>query len=147
MEMEDVADETECKGLYSFYMDKTQEEREQNMSIHGNMYNHFETDSFEADSIDVNNVYGTSLPYYHLGQLTTYDDNIIVMYHTRQAEYPILSDIEGIDNSSLYYAITDLISINFGATNTSTREWPSDNFILNYYVNDFVKDSYYILGI
>ncbi len=101
-------------------------------------------------------------------QLTVFDDNVNVLllldvdfYGVNYTSNPgpnffsfftqsLPNEIHGDSNitsvGSLYYTITDLISINFTKT-ISQDVWPTDGFQIKYYVNDFTNtsnNSYYL---
>ena len=106
-----------------------------------------EKEQFEDNYIGISNVSPTYTGYYRLGQLVSLDDNILMMLYNKGKEYPSFPFLSGVrepESSTLYYAITDMISINFEQTELFEPIWPSDGFYLRYYVNDFsnVSDTY-----
>eukprot|EP01084_Bolivina_argentea_P031172 57704_1 len=101
----------------------------------------YETETVQIDVPDVKDI-----PYYRQSQLTVFDDNILLLFLINDGKYP--RHYDGIKSRQilLYFAITELISINFQFTSTNTV-WPSDGLYLRYSVNDFTNwslNTYYI---
>eukprot|EP01084_Bolivina_argentea_P276819 472413_1 len=87
-------------------------------------------EQFENVSIDINTIITEELIYYRASQITTVDDNILLMLY------------KTYNGFNLYSTVTDLISINFTATQKELRIWPSAGFEIEYYLNDFTKPYY-----
>eukprot|EP01084_Bolivina_argentea_P006490 12319_1 len=90
-------------------------------------------EEFEIETIDID--FPTNTFYYRYSQLTVFDDNILLLRHTTELKL-----------SALYYSITDLISINFTNTEiilSNDSIWPSDGFMIKYYLNDFTNINLY----
>eukprot|EP01084_Bolivina_argentea_P187706 323275_1 len=69
-------------------------------------------------------------------QLMLYDDNII-----------LLQSKDFNHATSLYFTVTNMISINFTSTILSESIWPSDGFAIKYYLNDFSNQRDYLYHI
>eukprot|EP01083_Nonionella_stella_P250545 865261_1 len=99
------------------------------------------TEQFESETIDVDVPIAYTIPYYRSSQMVVFDDNVLLLVHPKDTEYPLLyRDPSEAAYLALYYAVTELISINFTSTiNSIFNEsiWPSDGFMFEYYVNDF----------
>eukprot|EP01084_Bolivina_argentea_P076143 137973_1 len=106
------------------------------------------TETFEAKTIDID--YVTDIPNYRGGQITLFDDNVLLMLYATNPEYPIRSIVSKSYGLSLFYALTELISINFMETTEiieTTLVWPSEGFTIKYRFNDFnevVKGLYHV---
>eukprot|EP01083_Nonionella_stella_P039233 106707_1 len=101
----------------------------------------FETESFATEQIDINGISEMHIPYYHTGQLAVFDDNIVLLLYTTDTQYPFTSLNTKSESVVLYYAVTDMISINFDDTENSNAVWPSDGFNFKYLINDFANTS------
>eukprot|EP01084_Bolivina_argentea_P039378 72775_1 len=69
-------------------------------------------------------------------ELIFFDDNVILLKST-----------DFYDETSLYFTVTDMISMNFTNTISNQHTWPSDGFLIKYYLNDFwnsTNDTYHI---
>eukprot|EP01084_Bolivina_argentea_P052825 97003_1 len=91
-------------------------------------------DEFDIETIDID--VPTNPSKYTPSQMTVFDDNILLMVHATA------NDI------SLYSAVTHLISMNFQNTKIISPVWPSDGFIIKYYLNDLTNlttDIYHVL--
>eukprot|EP01083_Nonionella_stella_P078546 215032_1 len=70
------------------------------------------------------------------------DDNLLLLLHPKNTLYPALyHDPSNSTYVALYVGVTESISINLEATVAilTERIWPSDGFVIRYYVNDFTK--------
>eukprot|EP01084_Bolivina_argentea_P220305 373387_1 len=76
---------------------------------------------FEQHTIDIDEP--TDTFSYVLSQMTVFDDNILLLVH---ANYE--------NEISLYYGLTDLISINLEHTEVPRSIWPSNGFEIKYYI-------------
>eukprot|EP01084_Bolivina_argentea_P316136 547914_1 len=97
------------------------------------------TDQFETETIDIYAPTNTHIPYYRSSQLVPFDDNILLLLYQTNNKYPIhsVSSKSRSYTYQLYFAVTDLISINFVETSGQDAIWPSDPFVIKYYLNDF----------
>eukprot|EP01083_Nonionella_stella_P203581 742783_1 len=88
-----------------------------------------QSDRFEEEeTIDIDIASDTS--NYRESQMAVFDDNVLLLIHTTDA-----NDI------ALYYALTDVVSINLAETEDMTRSvWPSDGFSIKYWLNDFDRN-------
>eukprot|EP01084_Bolivina_argentea_P052475 96406_1 len=105
-----------------------------------------ETDTFEPYQIGISNPNSKYIPYYRNAQLASFDDNILLLFHSTHNIYPRVYSANKSDSIKFYYAVTDLISINFKETGNVKGIWLSDGFTINYFVNDFsgVSNNYTI---
>eukprot|EP01084_Bolivina_argentea_P234139 394187_1 len=85
-------------------------------------------DKFSMETISIQNPIYYDMHYYKSAQLTAVGDNALMLFHENENGY------------SLYSTITDLISINFKNIDIFDKIWPSDGFVLQYYLNDFNFD-------
>eukprot|EP01084_Bolivina_argentea_P251185 421189_1 len=69
----------------------------------------------------------TSPIHYKNSAMTVFDDNVLLFITYNSTKM------------SLFYAITDIVSINFTATETIV--WPSQGFDIKYYMNDFTDEN------
>eukprot|EP01084_Bolivina_argentea_P148629 259815_1 len=88
-----------------------------------------DSDEFEMTTIDVD--HPNNVRYYRSSQLTVFDDNVL-----------LLLNIYNSSNVVVYHALTNLISINLEETKL-INIWPSDGFIINYYINDFTQPAHF----
>lgn len=113
-------------------------------------------DAFEDFSIGIQ--YPSSIAQHRRSQLTVFDDNILLLYSLwGTVDLFLRWGYVGIDHlfsapninftlgefdpfSSLYFAITHLVSINFAATITTI--WPSEGIRFKYYLNDFNENKF-----
>eukprot|EP01084_Bolivina_argentea_P167469 290639_1 len=101
------------------------------------IFNTFE-DGFITESIDIDTPNTKNIPYYRSSQLSVFDDNVLLMLHTTNAELPLYYTYNPFKHISLYFAVTNIASINFIQTIPSEARWPSDGFDIKYYVNTFI---------
>eukprot|EP01084_Bolivina_argentea_P016162 30268_1 len=94
-------------------------------------------EQFEIATINIGNPITRNIPYYTESQLSIIDDNVLLLGHTIDYKYPIFYDGEKYESVSWYYAVTELISINFEQTISDESIWPSDGVYIKYYINDF----------
>eukprot|EP01084_Bolivina_argentea_P205047 350305_1 len=108
----------------------------------------------ELETVDIERPIHKHIPYYRQSQLTSYDDNILLLMQFTDGRYPDEFVDTSWDHNSLffdpnkhnmsirlYYTITELISINFTQSLSSNSVWPSDGFTIKYYLNDLVNIS------
>ncbi len=88
-----------------------------------------DTEEFKMQGLDIDNPISTV--YHRNNHLTVFDDNILLLY-----SMPLYSSIG--EHFSLYYTITNDISINI--SNTITKIWPSDGILFQYYINDLSEN-------
>eukprot|EP01084_Bolivina_argentea_P034912 64677_1 len=81
------------------------------------------TEQFEYETIDI--MYTDGDVYNSFSTLAVYSDNVLLFYN------PLAVD------STIYYLITDLVSINFEQTTPKSVVWPSDGFEIKYILSDF----------
>eukprot|EP01084_Bolivina_argentea_P296443 510571_1 len=121
-------------------------ERNDKIYLHGCSVGSWETiiydiksEKFESYSVNMRNITNINTPYYQTGQLVKFEDNVILLFHVTDTLYPSWGYTAKKNEIKLYYAITDLISINVQQTHTDTESpiWPSDGFYIKYYINDF----------
>eukprot|EP01084_Bolivina_argentea_P307411 531352_1 len=94
-----------------------------------------ETNLFIEETNGINSF--TDPILFRKSQISVFDDNILVLLLPTQSK-----------SFSMYYMITDLISINLTDT-TSENVWPSDGFDIKYYLNDFsnIKNNVYFIAL
>eukprot|EP01083_Nonionella_stella_P015973 44668_1 len=98
--------------------------------------NPFKSLTFDPDIDEFESItHGVYDPYidplvFRKSQTTVFDDNILLLAHPS----PSMTSL------SIYYMLTDLISINLEGT-ASQDIWPSDGFDIHYYVNDFTDSA------
>eukprot|EP01084_Bolivina_argentea_P018904 35166_1 len=107
------------------------------------------TDQFETYTVNIDNPITRNVPYYRRSSFAVFDDNILLMLHVIDDNFPYEYNGTKSNNILLYYAVTDLISIDFTETLTIINEpvWPTDGFPIKYYVDDFsnqLNDTYSI---
>eukprot|EP01084_Bolivina_argentea_P073971 134202_1 len=92
------------------------------MYLHGCYYASWKTlifnpviDEFETNTVDIDMPNKNNIPFYRSSQLTTMNDNILLLFQKRNSE----------SNASLYFTITNIVSINLEET-TPQIIWPSD---------------------
>eukprot|EP01084_Bolivina_argentea_P146469 256437_1 len=104
----------------------------------------------ELETIDIDVPIAQNLPdYRYFSFLSVYDDNVLLLLHSLDDRYPAYSwqvynpqDISELKpfTTSLYFAVTNEVSINFKKSITM-NVWPSDGFSIKYSVNNFRADS------
>eukprot|EP01084_Bolivina_argentea_P296444 510574_1 len=105
-------------------------------------------DQFASETVNIDIPTNKNIPYYRGSQLAVLDDNILVLFHTTGIQYPIFNPTAQAHSMSLYYSVTELISINLTHTISNQSIFPSDGFMIRYSLNDFTnstKSSYYII--
>eukprot|EP01084_Bolivina_argentea_P215930 366698_1 len=84
------------------------------------------TEQFETSTITID--MPINVDQYMTSSLMIFDDNILLLHYLSHS-----------GASNFYYTITDLISINFA--DTTNTIWPTDDFTIKYYLNDFTNVS------
>eukprot|EP01084_Bolivina_argentea_P274467 467847_1 len=95
-----------------------------------------ETHRFENQTIDIVTPVKTDIPYYRSAQLASVDDNILLLFYQTNTVYPYDISSNKTHSYKLYFALTDIISINLMQTIRDNPIWPSD-FMIEYQLNDF----------
>eukprot|EP01083_Nonionella_stella_P006352 18441_1 len=112
-----------------------------------------DTEQFETVTMNIDIPTIKHIPYYRDAQMAVFEDNVLLLMHTTDSLYPLLYDDHNkeYDSISLYYGITDLISINFVKTSEYLAHvqhiWPSHGLDINYFINDFSpikNDTYHV---
>eukprot|EP01084_Bolivina_argentea_P294015 505799_1 len=83
------------------------------------------TDKFENTTVDIQIPLEDEMPYYQSSKLVAEDNNILFLY------------VKNKNGISSYVTVTDLVSIDFKATENTEKIWVSDGFYIRYYINDF----------
>eukprot|EP01084_Bolivina_argentea_P303979 524915_1 len=96
---------------------------------------------FELKTINIDVPTTKNIPFYRKSQLAVFDDNILLLVHTTDTNYPRLYLGYEQPSISLYYTITQLNTINLTETISSKAIFPSDGFTLKYNLNDFTNAS------
>eukprot|EP01083_Nonionella_stella_P271065 918197_1 len=100
------------------------------------------TEQFETETIGLDSPIPYNIPFYRFSQMAVVDDNLLLLLHPKNTLYPALyHDPSNSTYVALYVGVTESISINLEATVAilTERIWPSDGFVIRYYVNDFTK--------
>eukprot|EP01083_Nonionella_stella_P020622 57201_1 len=95
---------------------------------------------FETDTIDVDVPTTRKLAYWRSSKLIKFEDNVLLLVHTMDARYPRLYVGYEPSSISLYYTVTEPISIDFTDTSIASPSdaiFPSDGFRIKYTANDF----------
>eukprot|EP01083_Nonionella_stella_P075842 206362_1 len=86
------------------------------------------TEQFESETIDFGAPIAYNIPYYRSSQMTVFTDNVLLLLHPKNTEYPLFHhDPADEEYVALYYAVTELISINFAAATKAILNesiWP-----------------------
>eukprot|EP01083_Nonionella_stella_P020621 57200_1 len=96
--------------------------------------------TFETKTIDVDKPTAKNIAYYRTAKGTKFEDNVLLLVHTTDGRYPRLYVGSEPPSISLYYTVTEPISINFtdtSITSSSNAIFPSDGFRIKYTLNDF----------
>eukprot|EP01083_Nonionella_stella_P282915 962877_1 len=94
------------------------------------------TEQYQNYTVDIDDPIPRNIPFYRTSSLAMYDDNILLLFHATDDIYPETYDGVPFKHASLYYSITELISVNFTST-IQCDIWPSDGFDIRYVLNDF----------
>eukprot|EP01084_Bolivina_argentea_P020541 38192_1 len=110
--------------------------------VHGCYVNSWKTlifnpniEAFEQDTIDID--YPTDVASYRASQLAVMEDNVLLLLHAADPNVPVYSTAITSEFISLYFALTEVISINLTETIQLNSIWPSDGFVIKYNINDF----------
>eukprot|EP01083_Nonionella_stella_P295109 1002996_1 len=100
------------------------------------------TEQFDLETINIANPVTQYMPWYAAGVLSEFDDNVLLLLHQTRPDLPTIATDIKPKSVRLYYAVTDLVSVNFEDTEIiNSTIWPSDGFIIKYSVNDFSEST------
>eukprot|EP01084_Bolivina_argentea_P289239 496632_1 len=95
-----------------------------------------ETEEFSTETIDIQNPLSGYIANYRHSQMVVMDDNVLLLLYAHR--FGEMSQTQSNESISLYFGLTNIISINFKDTiSVKTYVWPSDGFIVKYTMNDF----------
>eukprot|EP01084_Bolivina_argentea_P304075 525084_1 len=96
------------------------------------------TETFEEETIDIDTPTHENIYYYRKSRLTMVEDNVLLLLHTTDYnDRPLYYSQPQSNSVLLYYAITNMISINLTDTIPTQDIWPSEGFEIKYNLNDF----------